>query len=146
MMSFKWSEVFVTQSYLTLCDPMDCSPPGSSVHGILQPRILEWVTISFSKGSSQPRHRTLVSYIAGRLFTAWAKSLISERSCLYLTHLYKTVNATLENFTIPQSLLFHFHLFIFNFLDLLAVLSGPWDFNSWARDWTCTPCSGSVES
>ena len=39
----------------TLCDPMDCSPPGSSVHGILQARILEWVTMPFSKGSSQPR-------------------------------------------------------------------------------------------
>ena len=44
----------VAQSCLTLCDPMDCSPPGSSVHGILQARILEWVAISFSRGSSQP--------------------------------------------------------------------------------------------
>ena len=41
-----------------LCDPMDCSPPGSSVHGILQARILEWVVISFSRGSSQPRDQT----------------------------------------------------------------------------------------
>ena len=47
-------EVLVAQSYLTLCDPMDCSLPGSSVHGILQTRILEWVDIPFSKGSSQP--------------------------------------------------------------------------------------------
>ena len=45
----------VTQSCPTLCDPMDCSPPGSSVHGILQGRILEWGAISFSKGSSRPR-------------------------------------------------------------------------------------------
>ena len=43
------------QSYLTLCDPMDCSPPGSSVHGILQARILEWVAMPFSRESSQPR-------------------------------------------------------------------------------------------
>ena len=43
------------QSCLTPCDPVDCSLPGSSVHGILQARILEWVTISFSRGSSQPR-------------------------------------------------------------------------------------------
>ena len=43
------------QSYLTLCDPIDCSPPGSSVHGILQARMLEWVAISFFRGSSQPR-------------------------------------------------------------------------------------------
>ena len=42
----------VTQSCPTLCDPVDCSPPGSSVHGILQARILEWVAISFSRGSS----------------------------------------------------------------------------------------------
>ena len=54
---FKWSKVkvLVAQLCLTLCDPMDCSPPGSSVHGILQARILEWVAISFSRGSSQPR-------------------------------------------------------------------------------------------
>ena len=46
----------------TLCDPMDCSPPGSSVHGILQARILEWVAVSFSRGSSQLRDRTRISY------------------------------------------------------------------------------------
>ena len=61
--------VLVIQSYLTLCDPMDCSPPGSSVHRILQARILEWVAIPFSRGSSQPRDRTQVSCIAGRFFT-----------------------------------------------------------------------------
>ena len=65
-------EVLVTQSYLTLCDPMDCSPPGSAVHGILQARILEWVAISSSRGSSPPRDQTQVSYIAGRFFTIWA--------------------------------------------------------------------------
>ena len=48
----------VAQSCPTLCDPMNCRPPGSSVHGILQARILEWVAISFSRGSSQPRDRT----------------------------------------------------------------------------------------
>ena len=58
----------VTQSCTTLCDPMDCSPPGSSIHGILQARILEWVSISFSRGSSQPRDRTQVSRIGGRRF------------------------------------------------------------------------------
>ena len=56
------------QSCPTLCDPMDCSPSGSSVHRILQARILEWVAISFSRGSSRPRDRTQVSYIAGRRF------------------------------------------------------------------------------
>ena len=62
----------VTQSYLTLCDLMDYSPPGSFVHGILQARVLEWVAISFSRGSSQPRNRTQVSCITGRFFTNWA--------------------------------------------------------------------------
>ena len=52
--------------------PVDCSPPGSSVHGILQARLLEWVAISFSRGSSRPRDRTQVSRIAGRCFNLWA--------------------------------------------------------------------------
>jgi len=55
---------------LTLYDPRDCSPPGSSVHGISQARILEWVAISFSRASSQPRDWTRVSCSAGRFFTA----------------------------------------------------------------------------
>ena len=61
--------VFVTQSCLTLCYPIDCSPPGSSVHGISQVRILVWVAISFSRGSSRPRDGTHVSYLAGRFCT-----------------------------------------------------------------------------
>ena len=51
---------------------MDCSLPGSSVHGIFQARVLEWVAISFSRGSSQPRDQTQVSSIADRYFTVWA--------------------------------------------------------------------------
>ena len=61
----------LTQSCLTLCDPMDCNLPDSSVYGILQARILEWITIPFSRGSSQPRDPTCVSCIAGRFFTNW---------------------------------------------------------------------------
>ena len=56
----------------TFCDPVDCNQPGSSVHGILQARILEWVAFSFSRGSSWSRDRTRVSYIIGRFFTIWA--------------------------------------------------------------------------
>ena len=63
------SESEVAQSCPTVCNPMDCSLPRSSVHGIFQPRVLEWVAISFSKGSSQPRDQTLVSHIVGRRFT-----------------------------------------------------------------------------
>ena len=59
----------VAQSCLTLCDPMDYSPPGSSVHGILQARVLEWVAMLSSRGSSQPRNQTQVSHSAGRFFT-----------------------------------------------------------------------------
>ena len=51
---------------------MDCSLSGSSVHGIFQATVLEWIAISFSKGSSQPRNRSQVSHIAGRRFTVWA--------------------------------------------------------------------------
>ena len=65
-------QVLFAQLCLTLCDLMDCSLPGSSVHGILQTKILEWVAISFSRGSSWPRNWTHVSHTAGRFFTIWA--------------------------------------------------------------------------
>ena len=80
----------VTQSCLTLCDPTDCSPPGSSVHGILQARILEWVAISFSRGSSRPRDQTQVSYIAGGLFTDSPQGssfqIFKHSECFLLSH------------------------------------------------------------
>ena len=59
----------VPQSCPTLCDPVNCSPPGSSVHGLLQARISEWVAMHSSRGSSQPRDPTQASHIAGRFFT-----------------------------------------------------------------------------
>ena len=62
----------VTQSCPTLCNRKDCCPPGSSVHGILQARILECIAIPFSRGSSWPRDWTQVSCIAGVYFTSWA--------------------------------------------------------------------------
>ena len=65
-------KVKVTQLCQTLCDPMDCSPPGSYVRGILQARILEWVAFPFSRGSPQPRDWTQVSHIAGGFFAIWA--------------------------------------------------------------------------
>ena len=69
--------VWITQLCPALCDPMNCSLPGFSVHGTLQARILEWIAIPFSRGSSQPRDRTLVSC---RFFTVWATGKSS--SCL----------------------------------------------------------------
>ena len=66
--------VLVAQLCLTLCNPIDWAHPlpQLSVHGILQPRVLERAAISFSRGSSQPRDQTTVSHIAGRLSTIWA--------------------------------------------------------------------------
>ena len=68
----KVKESEVTQSCPTLCNPVDCSLPGSSVHGILQARVLKWVPISFSRGYSRPRDRIGVSHIVGRRFNLWA--------------------------------------------------------------------------
>ena len=59
-------------SHVAFCNPMDCTLPGSSIHGILQARVLEWLAISFSRGSSWPRDRTQVPHVAGRHFTLWA--------------------------------------------------------------------------
>ena len=70
---YKKRKMLAAQSCPALCDPMDCSPPDSSVHVIFQARILEWVAAPFSRGSFQPRHPTWVSCIEGRFFTIWAK-------------------------------------------------------------------------
>ena len=70
-------KVLLAQLCLTLCDPMDCSPPDSSDHGIFQARILEWVAISFSRGFFRPSDRTWVSCIAGRFFYR-----LSHQGCL----------------------------------------------------------------
>ena len=73
----RFLKAYLTQSYegscsVRLCNPMDRSLPGSSVHGIFQARVLEWGAISFSRRSSQPRDRTQVFHIAGWRFTVWA--------------------------------------------------------------------------
>ena len=66
-------------------DPMDCSLPGSSVHGILQARIPEWIAIPFSRGSSWPRNQTRVSCIAGWFFTVWAtRKPLNRYTVLYI--------------------------------------------------------------
>ena len=75
----------VAQSCLTLCNLMDCSLPRSSIHGIFQAKILEWVATPFSKGSSRPRDQTNVSCIAGRFFTFWSfpcGSAHKESACI----------------------------------------------------------------
>ena len=74
----QWSEI--VQPCPALCEPMDCSLPGSSVHGIFQAIVLEWIAISFSSGSSQPRDRTRVSHIVDRCFTVWATREVASGS------------------------------------------------------------------
>jgi len=80
-------KVLVAQLCSTLCNTMHYSPPGFSVHGILQARILKWVAISFSRVSSRPRDQTQVSCITGRFFTVWAtrKVLKSEQKYVLKT-------------------------------------------------------------
>ena len=84
---FEEALVLVAQSCLTLCNPMDCSPPGSFVQEIFQARMLDWVAVSFSRGSSQLRHQTRVSFISGRVFTDWAtkEALTPSKSEHYCT-------------------------------------------------------------
>ena len=96
-LEFSWRDlceaVKLTQSCLTLCDPMDCSPPGSSIHGIFQASILKWVAISSSSRSSWPRDWTWVSHIVGRCFTIWGtRKVLFIR--LYLL-IYKPHNSLL---------------------------------------------------
>ena len=86
---------------------MDCSLPGSSIHGIFQTRILEWVAISFSRGSSWPRDWTQVSRIAGRLFTTWATREIPPKLTLGSSKLAK-------NFLLFHTQLLHFLYFFKN--------------------------------
>ena len=80
--------MLVAQSCPTLCDPKDYRLPGSSVHEILQARILEWVAIPLSRRSPQPRDRTQVSHIAGRFFTVWATREAPKAALLFLKYFY----------------------------------------------------------
>ena len=92
----------------TLCDPVDCSPPGSSVYGILQARILEWVAISFSRASSWFRDWTQVSCLAGGFFTPEPPRKP-----------YALVDAPLDNVLWP-CFLFHG----LSFIEIISVCSG----------------------
>ena len=77
--------LLVTKSCLTIWDPMHCSPPGSSIHGILRVRRLEWVAMPSSRGSSRPRDHTVVSRIAGRFFTIWAtRFVLPWMKCIHI--------------------------------------------------------------
>ena len=110
-------------SHVWLCDPMDCSPPGSSVHGTLQARILAWVAMRSSRASSRPRDWTWVSCTAGKLFTVWA----SREAQLLTTRLsYYGFNVNFVNWHI-QTLLFSVSLLChsYTFQNKLARFSAP---------------------
>ena len=87
----------VTQLWLTLCDLMDCSLPSSSVHGIFQAIVLEWIAISFSRGSSQPRAWTQVSQIVDRCFTLWAITKVNSKWIKDLNVRPETIKLLEEN-------------------------------------------------
>ena len=82
-------KVLVAKLCPTPCDPMHCSAPGSSVHGLLQARVLEWVAIPFSRGSSQPRDGSQVSCIAGRFFTVSASWEARHMEAFILTRWFQ---------------------------------------------------------
>ena len=83
-LAFSLAQSEIAQLCLTLWDTMDHNLPGSSIQGIFQARVLEWVAISFSRGSSQPSDWTRVSGIAGRRFTVWATREAISPSLMFL--------------------------------------------------------------
>ena len=101
------SEGLGIQLCLTLCNTMNCSPPASSIHGILQARILERVAIPFSRGSSWSRDQTQVSCIAGRFFTIWATrespSNAWDYPCMRFSNAWETVQRLDIEFKFPLS-------------------------------------------
>ena len=107
----EWVSEWVAQSCPTLCDPKDGGPPGSSVRGIFQARILQWVAIPFSRGSSPPRYQTWVSHIASRLVTIWATR---EDICIinmfntHIINLWRLKIITMLNILICSR---HFHAY-----------------------------------
>ena len=105
---------------------MDCSLPGSYVHGILQARILEWVAILFSKGSSQPRDRTWVSCITGRFFTIWTTREAHHNR----EQTYHGTQCTVSTWLL---LLFFFLIFIYLFCSIWSQLRHTGSF---------IPCAG----
>ena len=110
----------VAQSCPTLCDPMDCSLSGSSVYGIFQARVLEWIAISFSRGCSWPRNRTRVSHIAGRHFTVWATREATQKKSLATK---KDTNPKVRT-TLISTFFFFFTILIY-FIKTDAALDSP---------------------
>ena len=122
-------KVLVTQSFSTLCDTMNCSLPDSSVHGISQAIILEWVTISVSRVSAWPRDQTQVCCIAGKFFTIWA-----TREALGSPSAGSKRGFGSEFPKFPCVRVEHHDLYVFNFSYVLS----PWANESW-DSWSRSP-------
>ena len=124
----QYSLCFVSQSCLTLCDPMDCSLPGSSVHGTFQARILECVAVCFPRRSFQARDRTLTSCIGRWIPYHWAtREAISQMHfCRHCIHICKLCVAYVFLFNILSSLELIIVLFIqlHGFLCIYCCFSG----------------------
>ena len=120
--------VLVAQLCPTLCDSMDCSPPGPRLHGILQARILEWAAIHFSRGSSWPRYWAWVSCIAGGFFTIWA-----TREAHVCTYIYVNIHKhiyTAKHMKIHENIFTQLRIHIYIFLNSLYWLRRPF-LNRW---------------
>ena len=117
----------VAQSCPTLCDPMDCSLPGSSVHGIFQAIVLEWIAISFSNGSSQPRDRTRVSRIVDRRFNVWA-----TREIIYIYIYVYIINLSMLviNSKLSLNKIFKIAMYVLHFPICFFILSIRHHFSS----------------
>ena len=110
------SESEVAQLCPTLCDPMDCSLPGFSVHRIFQTRILEWVAISFSRGSCWPRDQIQVSHFVGRHFTkVFDVALIPHPSPKISVSSFH-ITPVIWRYAITTAMFFHFHEFLHTLL------------------------------
>ena len=126
-------KVKVAQLCPTLCHPMDCT-----VHGILQARILEWAAFLFSRGSSEPRDWTLVSWIAGGFFTSWAtREARLKKEALLNSGLWNKDFLMWVIFS-----LFEFVTILFLFCVLVFWPHSMWDLNSSIRDQIYTSCFG----
>ena len=160
-MDWSWVRAKSLQLCPPLCNSMDCSPPGSSVHEILQGRRLEWVAMPFSKGSSWPRHQTHVSWVSciGRWVLSHKRhlgrtgGLISSVKCsirriIIIMKLMKSSNtARIHASWGSEMYLMNNYLYSFR-----SVTKSQWpQCNMWTLSYptknrTCTPCIGRAES
>ena len=114
-------KLLVAQPSPILWDPMDCSPPGSSVHGISQARKQEWIATPFSRGSSWSEEPTQVFCIAGRFFTVWATRLIIWGSKRNILGIYNLLMKTKVTYTDTRVQSRPYHSFTILFLNTYAL-------------------------